>query len=37
VAVRRAPDRLGEEELRRYVLFLLYEKKVAESTYRMYL
>jgi integrase/recombinase XerD len=34
---RRAPDRLGEEELRQYFLFLLNEKKVAESTFRIHL
>jgi site-specific recombinase XerD len=34
---RRAPDRLGDEELRQYFLFLLNEKQVAESTFRMHL
>ena len=34
---RRAPDRLGEEELRQYFRLLLNEKKVAESTFRMHL
>ena len=32
---RRPPDQLGEEELRQYFLFLLHEKKVAESTFRI--
>ena len=32
---RRAPDQISEEELRQYLLFLLKEKKVAESTFRM--
>ena len=34
---RRPPDQLSEEELRRYFLFLLHEKKVAESTFRIHL
>lgn len=34
---RGAPDRLGEEELRQYFRFLLNEKKVAESTFRLHL
>jgi integrase/recombinase XerD len=34
---RRAPDRISEEELRQYFLFLLHEKKVAESTFRIHL
>jgi site-specific recombinase XerD len=34
---RRAPDQLSEEELRQYFLFLLNEKKVAESTFRIHL
>jgi len=33
----RAPDQLGEAELRQYFLFLLNEKKVAESTFRIHL
>ena len=33
----RSPDQLGEAELRQYFLFLLNEKKVAESTLRMHL
>jgi len=34
---RRAPDQLSEEELRQYFLFLLNEKQVAESTFRIHL
>ena len=34
---RRAPDHISEEELRQYFLFLLQEKKVAESTFRIHL
>lgn len=34
---RRAPDQLSEEELRPYFLFLLNEKQVAESTFRIHL
>jgi integrase/recombinase XerD len=34
---RRPPDQLSEEELRQYFLFLLNEKKVAESTFRVHL
>ena len=34
---RRAPDQLSEEELRQYFLFLLHEKRVAESTFRIHL
>jgi integrase/recombinase XerD len=34
---RRAPDQLSEEELRQYCLFLLNEKQVAESPFRMHL
>jgi integrase/recombinase XerD len=33
----RAPDQLGEAELRQYFLFLLNEKKVAASTFRIHL
>jgi site-specific recombinase XerD len=33
----RAPDQLSEAELRQYFLFLLNEKKVAESTFRIHL
>jgi integrase/recombinase XerD len=29
---RRAPDQLNEEEIRQYFLYLINEKKVAEST-----
>jgi integrase/recombinase XerD len=34
---RRSPDQLSDEELRQYFLFLLNEKKVAESTFRIHL
>ena len=34
---QRPPDQLSEEELRHYFLFLLNEKKVAESTFRIHL
>jgi len=34
---RRSPDQLSEEELRQYFLFLLNEKKVAHSTFRIHL
>jgi integrase/recombinase XerD len=34
---RRPPDQLSEEELRQYFLFLLNEKQVAESTFRIHL
>jgi site-specific recombinase XerD len=34
---RRAPDQLSEEELRQYFLYLLNDKKVAESTFRIHL
>jgi integrase/recombinase XerD len=34
---RRAPDQLNEAELRQYVLSLLHEKQVAESTCRIHL
>jgi integrase/recombinase XerD len=34
---RRPPDQLSDEELRQYFLFLLNEKKVAESTFRIHL
>jgi len=34
---RRAPDQLSEEELRQYFLYLLNEKQVAESTFRIHL
>ena len=34
---RRPPDQLRDEELRQYCLFLLNEKKVAESTFRIHL
>jgi Phage integrase, N-terminal SAM-like domain len=34
---RRSPDQLSEEEIRQYFLFLINEKKVAESTFRIHL
>jgi integrase/recombinase XerD len=34
---RRPPDQLSDAELRQYFLFLLNEKKVAESTFRIHL
>ena len=34
---RRPPDQFSDEDLRQYVLFLLNEKKVAESTFRRHL
>lgn len=34
---RRAPNQLTEEEIRQYFLYLLNEKKVAESTFRIHL
>jgi integrase/recombinase XerD len=34
---RRAPDQISEVELRQYFLFLLNEKQVAESTFRIHL
>jgi site-specific recombinase XerD len=34
---RRAPDQITEEEIRQYFLYLLHEKKVAESTFRIHL
>jgi len=34
---RRSPDQLSEEEIRQYFLFLIHEKKVAESTFRIHL
>jgi site-specific recombinase XerD len=34
---RRAPDQLSEEDLRQYFLYLLNDKKVAESTFRIHL
>jgi integrase/recombinase XerD len=34
---RRAPDQISEEELRQYFLFLINDKKVAESTLRVHL
>ena len=34
---RRAPDQLNEEEIRQYFLYLLNDKKVAESTFRIHL
>jgi len=34
---RRAPDQISEAELRQSCLFLLNEKQVAESTFRMHL
>jgi integrase/recombinase XerD len=34
---RRSPDQLSEAELRQYFLFLLNEKQVAESTFRIHL
>ena len=29
---QRAPDQISEEEIRQYFLYLIHEKKVAEST-----
>jgi integrase/recombinase XerD len=34
---QRSPDQVSEEDLRQYFLFLLNEKKVAESTFRIHL
>jgi len=34
---RRAPDQISEDELRQYFLFLINEKQVAESTFRIHL
>jgi integrase/recombinase XerD len=34
---RRAPDQINEEEIRQYFLYLLNEKRVAESTFRIHL
>src|SRR5262245_49984068 len=34
---RRAPDQIGEDELRQYLLFLINEKQVAESTFWIHL
>jgi integrase/recombinase XerD len=34
---RRPPDQLSEEELRQYFLYLLNDKKVAESSFRIHL
>jgi integrase/recombinase XerD len=34
---RQAPDQLSEEEIRQYFLYLINEKKVAESTWRIHL
>jgi integrase/recombinase XerD len=34
---RRAPDHISEAELRQYFLYLLNEKQVAESTFRIHL
>ena len=34
---RRTPDQISEEEIRRYFLYLLNDKKVAESTFRIHL
>ena len=34
---RRAPDQISEDELRRYFLFLIHEKQVAEGTFRIHL
>jgi integrase/recombinase XerD len=34
---RRAPDQISEEEIRQYFLYLITEKKVAESTLRIHL
>lgn len=34
---RRSPDQISEEELRQYFLFLLNEKQVADSTFRIHL
>jgi integrase/recombinase XerD len=34
---RRAPDQISEEDLRQYFLFLINDKKVAESTLRIHL
>jgi integrase/recombinase XerD len=33
---RRAPDQISEDELRQYFLFLINDKKVAESTFRIH-
>jgi integrase/recombinase XerD len=34
---RRAPDQISEDEIRQYFLYLLNDKKVAESTFRIHL
>jgi site-specific recombinase XerD len=34
---RRAPDQISEEEIRQYCLYVINEKKVAESTLRIHL
>ena len=34
---RRPPDQISEAELRQYLLCLLTDKKVAESTFRIHL
>lgn len=34
---RRAPDQISEDELRQYFLFLINDKKIAESTFRIHL
>jgi integrase/recombinase XerD len=34
---RRTPDQISEDELRQYFLFLINDKKVAESTFRIHL
>lgn len=34
---RRSPDQISDEELRQYFLFLLNEKQVADSTFRLHL
>jgi integrase/recombinase XerD len=34
---QRAPDQISEDELRQYFLFLINDKKVAESTFRIHL
>jgi integrase/recombinase XerD len=34
---RRSPDHISEEQIRQYFLYLLNEKQVAESTFRIHL
>ena len=34
---RRSPDHINEEQIRQYFLYLLNEKQVAESTFRIHL